>query len=170
MFTRSRLFVGYSLLIFLWTYTILSLGIQPASEQDISGIINTILANDFIKSLIPELEFYYGGSKVSTNDPVRFLNFMFRKAAHFFAYGFLSLLIVRQQLLRGVSYLRSYLTALITIALVASLDEYIQSLIPGRSGMIEDVILDISGSVLSLIWIGFLVSRDRKKDLDCIKY
>lgn len=85
---------------------------------------------------------------------VELLSFFERKAAHMFLYFVLALLVYfavccffRQ------ARLRMGLTAL-ACALLAGLDEYHQTMVPGRSGELRDVLVDLCGAGIAL---GFLV-------------
>ncbi len=74
------------------------------------------------------------------------LVYWFRKSMHFLGYGTLSLLTWYYFYLWG--FQRSYWPGIILAVLIASLDEYLQSRVPFRSGKPEDVLLDICGIVI----------------------
>jgi len=85
------------------------------------------------------------------------LSFFVRKAAHMFLYFMLALL-----LLYALSRLgrRSLWTAPALCGALAALDEYHQTLVPGRSGEVRDVLVDLCGALLALgLWT--LVLRRR---------
>jgi len=75
-----------------------------------------------------------------------------RKCAHFTEYFILSLLILRG--IRGgkhETHLRWALIAVIVVAAYASLDEFHQRFVPGRTPAISDVLLDTTGGVAGQI-------------------
>lgn len=97
---------------------------------------------------------------------VETLSFPVRKAAHMFLYFVLALL-----LLHALTHLkrrgpwklsRSGLLTPALCAALAALDEYHQTLVPGRSGEPRDVLVDLCGAILALgLWA--LVFRSRRK-------
>lgn len=79
------------------------------------------------------------------------LHYLIRKAAHFTEYFVLGILVVN-----AVSKtLRSLFHAAVSIflfwACVPGIDEYIQRLVPGRAGMLGDVLIDMSGFGSALV-------------------
>jgi VanZ family protein len=83
-------------------------------------------------------------------------HFYVRKSGHVLGYGMLALLLLRgwrSTLSPARVWLsRTALLAWIGTALVASMDEWHQSLIPSRTGTVRDVILDcIAGFVFLLV-------------------
>jgi VanZ family protein len=88
-----------------------------------------------------------------------------RKAAHFTEYFILSLLI-----LRGIRAKRRELRlswALITILIVAayaSLDEFHQAFVPGRTPAVTDVLLDTAGGVAAQIGVALFAAWNRRRE------
>jgi VanZ family protein len=97
------------------------------------------------------------------------IHHLLRKAAHFTEYFILSLLI-----LRGIRAKRRQLRlrwALITILMVAayaSLDEFHQAFVPGRTPAVTDVLLDTAGGVAAQIAVALFAAwirlRDRRRE------
>ncbi len=84
---------------------------------------------------------------------VESLSFVVRKGAHMFLYFVLTglLLLALWTLIRRPG--RRAAAAAVLCALLASLDEYHQTFVPGRSGEARDVLVDLSGGcVLLLLW------------------
>jgi VanZ family protein len=81
------------------------------------------------------------------------LNFLLRKTGHLTGYAVLSLLVFRG-LIRTFtgSVTRWAGLAIAFTALVASADEYHQSFIPSRTSSIRDVMLDVCGAVLMMLF------------------
>ena len=99
------------------------------------------------------------------------LHHVIRKTAHFVEYFIFSLLILRAiRAGRRDARLQWALAAIIIVAGYASLDEFHQSFVPGRTPAISDVLLDTTGgtaaqaiAALVLLW-GHV--RERQKKLD----
>ena len=88
---------------------------------------------------------------------VELLSFFERKAAHMFLYFVLALLVCFAtrfftRRMRGRMGL-----AVLACGLLAGLDEYHQTLVPGRSGELRDVLVDLCGAAIAL---GFLALPD----------
>lgn len=100
---------------------------------------------------------------------VELLSFFERKAAHMFLYFVLVLLLwlALLPLVRGKR--RQIPAALALCAALAALDEYHQTFIPGRSGELRDVCVDMAGAVLAVALVGLLlwVGRRRKTGRSC---
>lgn len=92
------------------------------------------------------------GEVVNTNYTITTtLNFLIRKLAHLTEYFILALL--------TISLLKEYtkkqkiiiITTIIFCFLYALTDEYHQSLVPGRSALFTDVLIDTTGSLIATI-------------------
>jgi VanZ family protein len=109
--------------------------------------------------LFPLLHFLLG------LDPLRFRtwHFVLRKLGHIIGYGLLSILLFRAwraTLLRAGNPRWSFgwaRTALLMTVLVASLDEWHQTVLPSRTGTIRDVFLDggaaLAAQILLFVWL-----------------
>ena len=142
-----------------WMVVILSLAFQPFEDQDVRPFLEDHISEEALQKVLPKVEFTYAGSLVSYREPYRLAHFLLRKGAHLFIYAGLAFLVVYQQLLSGSNPVRAFSRALLMVILVASADEYIQYLNDGRSGLVEDVVLDAWGSVFVLVWLAW---RGRK--------
>lgn len=80
---------------------------------------------------------------------------MIRKSAHFIEYCILGLLLNRTGM--HAFLIIGFLTGF------ASLDEYHQSFVPGRSAAITDVGIDLAGGLCGYFLRGFLYSKSGKK-------
>ena len=74
------------------------------------------------------------------------LDFVFKKSAHFFSYALLAILF-RHALTGRAGSAR---TALILTVLYAISDEFHQSFVPGRSPRATDVLIDLAGALAGL--------------------
>lgn len=82
------------------------------------------------------------------------IHLVIRKTGHFLGYGLFSLVCFRSfwltlgdasRMLRRKVF--SHLLAVLTVFVVASLDEFHQSFLPNRAGQFRDVVLDTCGAV-----------------------
>lgn len=96
---------------------------------------------------------------------VKYLVVPVRKAAHFFVYLILGILIISFCQEFGDINNKMVLLALFLAFLYALSDEIHQMLVPGRSGQISDVLLDAIGSFVGIISYKLIYNRLRKEDL-----
>ena len=83
---------------------------------------------------------------------VEVLSFPVRKGAHMFLYFVLALLLLYALPFLKRRSIRGW-TALAACAVLAALDEYHQTFVPGRSGEARDVAVDLCGSAIALgLW------------------
>lgn len=99
--------------------------------------------------------------------PTSIASFVLRKGAHFCIYaalGFCTLLYVREE---DMSWKKALLISLALCALYAAFDELHQHFVPGRSGQLDDVLLDACGSfcgILVCAFCFFLCRRLKARD------
>ena len=108
--------------------------------------------------ILPVLRFFLPHASIETLES---LHFIVRKCGHLTEYFILSLLILRG-IRAGAKGMRLR-WALLTILLVAgyaSLDEFHQSFVPGRTAAVGDVLIDTSGGAVALI-VATLFARFR---------
>jgi len=89
------------------------------------------------------------------------LVFWVRKTSHFLGYGFLGILFWVYFILWFAP--KPWLWGIFTTALVASFDEYLQSLSSFRSGKFTDVLIDLSGVVTMYLMINYLFEFYKNK-------
>ena len=97
-------------------------------------------------------------------ETMELLNAIVRKCAHFVEYFILSLLVLRS-LRRGRNGW-SLKWALVTVGIVAgyaSIDEFHQSFVPGRTPAIRDVLLDTTGGIFAQAVVGLWPTRPRRQ-------
>ncbi|MER1999054.1 MAG: VanZ family protein [Lysinibacillus sp.] len=119
-------------------------------QQSIVPILQTYLASKPFEQVISSIEFMYIGDLISvdTMGYFYFLEFLIRKATHFFGYGFVG--VIFYGIFRHLRTRLPALFAVITITIIASLDEYLQSGTPGRTGTSLDVMLDVAGAIFCI--------------------
>ena len=99
-----------------------------------------------------------------SEETIELLNAIVRKCAHFVEYFIFSLLVLRS--LRRGRGAWSLKWALVTIGIVAgyaSVDEFHQSFVPGRTPAIRDVLLDTAGGVFAQAIVGLWPARSRRE-------
>ena len=119
-----------------------------ASETMVS-VISSLGPDQWVVAFMNWVDFEYAGRQVNLEQygAVGLLNFLFRKTAHFVLYALLAFFLFRAIFVFSRRRMASFFIALVLVVLTGSLDEYQQSMNPGRSGLIEDVILDSVGGL-----------------------
>jgi VanZ family protein len=87
------------------------------------------------------------------------LNHIVRKNAHFFAYLLLGLLVTNALINSDIRRIKCIILAAAICVLYASSDEIHQLFVPGRGGMVMDVVIDSAGAVIGICIIGVLRIR-----------
>lgn len=130
----------------VWMGIIFYLSHQPASEsaETSRGLV------DFALNIVP----------VPTDYEI-IIHTIIRKLAHFIAYTILGILIYFAY--RGK---QAVLFTLIVCLLFAISDEIHQLFIPGRSGEIRDVLIDVSGAVFGLIIVKLFIKLISRRGVD----
>jgi VanZ family protein len=91
-----------------------------------------------------------------------------RKCAHFAEYFILSLLILRGiRAGRKETRLAWALLAILVVAAYASLDEFHQSFVPGRTPAVGDVLIDTSGGVAAQLLAALFVLWGHVREHQC---
>ena len=101
-----------------------------------------------------------------SNDKWDLLHLVIRKTGHFLGYGFIGLAWLRAwwMTLPRSRFLHDALLALLGTALVASTDEWHQTLLPNRTGSAWDVLLDCCGAITLqfVVYMYFRLMRPKK--------
>jgi VanZ family protein len=116
--------------------------------------------------IIPILRYFLSHASPET---LNFLHHIIRKSAHLTEYFIFSMLI-----LRGIRagqkglHLRWVLVTILIVACYASLDEYHQSFVPGRTAAVGDVLIDTTGGIVAQIVASLFVllgnAREKRHD------
>lgn len=85
-----------------------------------------------------------------------------RKCAHVSEFFILGILVINLISKYNVKY--SYLISFIVCVLYASSDEFHQLFVPGRSGQVTDIFIDMIGTIFSLL-VMYLFNKFRKKSV-----
>jgi VanZ family protein len=123
--------------------------------------------------IIPILHFLFPHA---SPDALAFMHHIIRKCAHFTEYFIFSLLILRGfRAGEKGTRLRWALLTILIVAGYASLDEFHQSFVPGRTPAVTDVLIDTTGGTTAQIaaWFWALSDRTRARrrqaELDAVK-
>jgi len=140
-------------LLFLLIIVFISSG-QTAEQQSLESTLKTWLPNKPLESILSYLQIPYWGILVSIEERgyYAFVEFLIRKATHFFYFGIIALAIYAA--LPNIKY--RTLSAVILTFLFAVADEFRQSLTSGRTATAQDVMLDTAGAITALLmwkWI-----------------
>jgi VanZ family protein len=127
----------------------------------------TFTAENTSRIILPILRWLLPGASDAT---LVFLHYFIRKCGHFAEYFVLSLLILRAiRAGRSGSRFGWAVAAIALVAGYASLDEFHQSFVPGRTAAVSDVLLDTAGGVaaqiiaaLVILWGDVRASRNAK--------
>lgn len=101
--------------------------------------------------------------EVVGNDGIWLTEHIIRKAAHFIEYAGLGCLISAYCRTWRPEGAGSIHKAAELVFLIPFVDETIQLFVPGRSGQMSDVWLDISGAVFGLVFVTLLAGWRRKR-------
>lgn len=92
----------------------------------------------------------------------RLMTLVVRKGAHVLEYAVLGFLTRGTLVARREERGRAVMPVGILAALVPVVDECIQLVVPGRSGMVQDVLIDLAGMCLGAL-VGLGISRLRRR-------
>ncbi|GKV69323.1 membrane protein [Sporosarcina sp. NCCP-2716] len=124
---------------------------QTYEQQTIVPQLERLLPDRPLEEPLSKLHIPYWGKTISVEERgyYYFLEFLFRKAAHFFTFGALASVLYW---LLPANRFRFFLALLLTFA-AASADEFHQSLTGGRTATWQDVALDLAGALVFLLVI-----------------
>lgn len=117
-------------------------------QQSITSELRYVLKDEPSKELLSGVELTFWGSPISveTWGYYSFVELLIRKATHFTGYGIIGILF--WLFYRQLKWIYPILLAILSIAIIASLDEYNQSFIPSRTGAVQDVLIDVMGATV----------------------
>lgn len=131
-----------------------------AQTADVSGGLSDRLLWRLLALMSPA---FAAADPSTQNDAVELLSFVERKAAHMFLYFVLALLLwlAVSPLFHRKKYQIAAVMAL--CAALASLDEWHQLSVPGRSGQVRDVLIDLTGAATALALSALLLWVARRR-------
>jgi len=134
---------------------------QTYEQQSIIPSLEKWLPGEPFASVLSNLHIPYWGTTISVDERgyYPFVEFLLRKSAHFFIFGFIATVIY---LVLPKHLFRMMTAALLTLC-IAIADEYHQSLTGGRTPAVQDVILDMAGAITFLIILRLILLLKRPK-------
>lgn len=134
---------------------------QTYEQQSLIPSLQQWLPDKPLEASLSKLQIPYWGKVISIEERgyYHFIEFLIRKAAHFFIFGFLAVIIY--SLLPKHAF--RIVTASIITLLFAIADEYHQSLTGGRTPTSQDVMLDMAGAITFLVLLRILLLLKRQK-------
>ena len=147
--------VIYWLLVVLWLGIIYYLSQQPAA-------VSADLSRNFVRQIIKGYHqlFALNLDAKTLNLLVIQVHKLVRKAAHVFLYYTLGFLVIKAFLVDKAPQIKLVLLALLFCMGYAAIDEWHQTFAAGRSGEIQDVLLDSAAAFLGII-TGILIRRNK---------
>lgn len=142
---------------------------QSYEEQSLVPEIERRTSVQWIENLFGGIRFSYGGHEISVDrvGGASFIEFFIRKAAHFGSYALLAAFLVYALGGRGRSNRRRLLFAILIAFLYACTDELHQSFTPGRTAMVQDVVLDtigaICGAAFTILLKSWWINRQNRR-------
>ncbi|SOB94097.1 VanZ like protein [Ureibacillus xyleni] len=127
-------------------------------QQTIVPTLQTLLKDEPFYHFLSQFEFTYWGRTISveTRGYYYFIEFLVRKGLHFVGYGCIGVLFYL--LYRKFKLKLAILYALVSTFLIASLDEFRQTFVAGRTGVFQDVLLDTAGAITFVVLFKIIFS------------
>lgn len=140
----------------IWTFSN-----QPASQ---SGSLSDRLLYSVLGAVSPAFAAADYPIQVAA---VEMLSFLERKAAHMFLYFVLAVLLCAALCFYTVRIRNRAALSALACVILAGIDEYHQTMVPGRSGEVRDVLVDLCGAgiALGLLALPCLGNRGQKRCL-----
>ena len=142
MKSKTLLIIGILINIFIWTNSLMPSNLSSSQSGLIVNLIYPVFKNVF---------------------DVNTFTTVVRKLAHFTEFMFLA--IIFSYYFKSINIKNPYLITMIYGIMVAIIDEAIQLFIPGRAGLIIDVLIDFSG-VITGVLVVFIISKIRLKHIN----
>ena len=139
---NKRLVLAWTLLILWMLFIFIMSSFNGVMSSNQSGSIAVLIYNLF---------------DISDTEKV---SFIVRKCAHVSEFFILGILVINLVSKYNVKHI--YLISFIICVLYASSDEFHQLFVPGRSGQVTDIFIDMIGVVLGLLLV-FLIRCFRKE-------
>ena len=139
---NKRLVLAWTLLILWMLFIFIMSSFNGVMSSNQSGSIATLIYNIF---------------NISDTEKV---SFIVRKCAHVSEFFILGIVVIN--LVNKYNVKHIYFISFIICVLYSSSDEFHQLFVPGRSGQVTDVLIDLIGVVLGLLLV-FLIRCFRKE-------
>ncbi|MGD7043282.1 VanZ family protein [Jeotgalibacillus proteolyticus] len=135
---------------------------QTYEQQSLVPILDRITARELFSDQLSWIEFTYAKSVVSIEaiGYAGFIEFFIRKGAHVGFFFMIGLFLSSFLHYVYTKLLVSSTATFVFLLFFASLDEYRQHLTGGRTPLIQDVLLDMSGGMLAIaVYYVYRISR-----------
>lgn len=168
------------ILALIWMAIIFCMSAQPA---DVSGDLSGSVSYLFVQVI--NAVFGCGWNEIELLQLAELWDYPIRKLAHMTEFGILALLylwvlwnyrnkvtelcnrmncrFVKERPHAGVSARKLGLLALIGATIYAATDEFHQLFVPGRAGLVTDVLIDATGAAIALVLCGVAVAVVKKR-------
>ncbi|NEU30288.1 VanZ family protein [bacterium LRH843] len=139
------------MLLIVWAAIMGYMSAQTYSQQDVRPMLRNFDLS-WVESLFGWVNFTYSSGEISVaaRGPAGFIEFFIRKGAHVTVFATLGFLCVRLLTLWSGKMFVRVGVALLLVVFAASIDEFRHFLNPGRSGLVEDVVLDTCGGAIGI--------------------
>ncbi|MBK5263146.1 MAG: VanZ family protein [Peptostreptococcaceae bacterium] len=91
------------------------------------------------------------GTEITDENSLKQIDLLIRKGSHFFEYLVLSLLLLKTSEVYGMKLKQSAGYVLFICLLIANLDEFYQSFVPGRNSLVRDSLIDFGGAFTGML-------------------
>nr|WP_106784561.1 VanZ family protein [Lysinibacillus timonensis] len=127
-------------------------------QQTLIPTLRKVLENRPFYEFLSSFEFTYWGRTISVESRgyYYFVEFLIRKGTHFIGYGLIGVLCYLFYRKFNLKFAVVY--AISTTFMVACLDEYHQTFVPGRTGVFQDVLLDTAGAITFVLLCKMILS------------
>ncbi|MEI7026133.1 VanZ family protein [Paenibacillus sp. y28] len=136
---------------------------QPYDEQTLQPWLGNNITVYDVHDWFPKRTVHYGGQSIPIHEqPMYFMDFLFRKSAHVLLYGGMAVVAaaVWGRLLRSLPLTIG--CSLLTVLLIALLDEWNQQFSSRRSALAADVWLDMAGAIIAVsLYAGYRFYKER---------
>ncbi|MGM7634644.1 VanZ family protein [Bacillus sp. Hm123] len=140
---------------------------QTYDQQSLVPLMRRLFPGEPFADLLGRLELSYAGAVISVESIgyYYFIEFFIRKFAHLFLFGCLAVALFGVLVIwRPDEVRRSAVWAFIGTGLYATVDEFHQMLTGGRSPLVTDVLLDLTGGLIALLIVVPVYSWKRRKE------
>ena len=134
-------------------------------QQSVTPTLNRFLAGEPFKKSLSKIQFLYAGEEISIHayGYSGFIEFFLRKGAHFFSYFLLGLSWFMGLKDKVENLFFAIFLSFLLAAGYASFDEFHQGLTPGRTPLLQDILLDCAGASTGILMSWFFVSTFPKR-------
>ncbi len=149
------------LLVSLWLILIFFLSSQPATQSNQSSLrVTEMIVTTVAKVIVPEI-----GTQQLEQIVYQFNNLV-RKLAHGGLFFVLGILLVCALVKMGIKDPKTYFLAFLFCLLYSGSDELHQLFVPGRSGQLTDIVIDVSGAAvgIGIYWLYWRKKNHKRKE------